>query len=206
MNIFILCTGRCGSMSISRACKDLENFSSGHETRISMLGVERLNFPSNHIEADNRLSWFLGRLDAKYGNDAFYVHMTRDPIETAKSYNRRWYHVGSIVRSYTEGILTKPLQLVSSNDLLKYSEDYCTTVNENIVHFLKDKDKKCVIRLEHLESDFLKFWDLIEAKGNKSKALEALNQKHNKSRTSNSDFRFRLKLFFMGLRNNFLTR
>ena len=206
MNIFILCTGRCGSMSISRACKDLENFSSGHETRISMLGVERLNFPSNHIEADNRLSWFLGRLDAKYGNDAFYVHMTRDPIETAKSYNRRWYHVGSIVRSYTEGILTKPLQLVSSNDLLKYSEDYCTTVNENIVHFLKDKDKKCVIRLEHLESDFLKFWGLIEAKGNKSKALEALNQKHNKSRTSNSDFRFRLKLFFMGLRNNFLTR
>jgi len=206
MNIFILCTGRCGSMSISRACKDLENFSSGHETRISKLGVERLNFPSNHIEADNRLSWFLGRLDAKYGNDAFYVHMTRDPIETAKSYNRRWYHVGSIVRSYTEGILTKPLQLVSSNDLLKYSEDYCTTVNENIVHFLKDKDKKCVIRLENLESDFLKFWDLIEAKGNKSKALEALNQKHNKSRTSNSDFRFRLKLFFMGLRNNFLTR
>jgi len=193
-------------MSISRACKDLENFSSGHETRISKLGVERLNFPSNHIEADNRLSWFLGRLDAKYGNDAFYVHMTRDPIETAKSYNRRWYHVGSIVRSYTEGILTKPLQLVSSNDLLKYSEDYCTTVNENIVHFLKDKDKKCVIRLENLESDFLKFWDLIEAKGNKSKALEALNQKHNKSRTSNSDFRFRLKLFFMGLRNNFLTR
>jgi len=206
MNIFILCTGRCGSMSISRACQDLENFSSGHETRISKLGVERLNFPSNHIEADNRLSWFLGRLDAKYGNDAFYVHMTRDPIETAKSYNLRWYHVGSIVRSYTEGILTKPLQLVSSNDLLKYSEDYCTTVNENIVHFLKDKDKKCVIRLENLESDFLKFWDLIEAKGNKSKALEALNQKHNKSRTSNSDFRFRLKLFFMGLRNNFLTR
>ena len=52
----------------------------------------------------------------------------------------------------------------------------------------------------------LKFWDLIEAKGNKSKALESLNQKYNKSRTSNSDFRFRLKLFFMGLRNNFLTR
>ena len=206
MNVFILCTGRCGSMSISRACKDLENFSSGHETRIDNLGNERLNFPQNHIEADNRLSWFLGRLDEKYGNNAFYVHMTRDTAATARSYNLRWHHVGSIVRAYTEGILTKPLQLIPSKDLLNYSEDYCNTVNENIKHFLKDKDKKCEIRLEHLEVDFLKFWDIIGAKGDKQKALESLNQKHNKSRNTNNDIKYRAKLFVMGLKNNFFTR
>jgi hypothetical protein len=205
MNVFILCTGRCGSMSISKACNELDHYTSGHETRISLLGDERINYPLNHIEADNRLAWFLGRLDDKYGKDAFYVHMTRDTLETAKSYNRRWNHVGSIVRSYTEGILAKPLQRLSSKELLNYSEDYCNTLNENILHFLKDKDKKCTIRLEYLESDFLNFLDLIDVKSNRENALLALNEKHNSSRTRNSDLSYKVKLFLIGLKNKFIT-
>lgn len=201
MNVFILCTGRCGSMSISRACMDLENYTSGHETRISLLGDERLNFPENHIEADNRLAWFLGRLDEKYGNDAFYVHMTRSTKATAESYNRRWQHVGSIIKAYTQGILTMPYQKIKPSNRILYSVDYCETIDSNIRHFLKDKDKKCTIALENLETDFLKFWELIGAKGDKQKALQALNQKHNKSRSDNSDFRYKLKLFFVGIKN-----
>jgi len=205
MNVFILCTGRCGSMSISRACKELDNYTSGHETRITNLGDERINFPENHIEADNRLAWFLGRLDEKYGNNAFYVHMTRDTNKTAQSYNIRWQHVGSIVKAYTQGILTTPYQKINPSERIKYSLDYCETIDANIKHFLKDKDKKCTIALESLEEDFLKFWDLIGAQGDQKKALLALNERHNASRLSNSDFTYKVKLFLLGFKNFILS-
>ncbi len=205
MNIFVLCTGRTGSMSISRACKSMKNYSSGHETRISLLGDERLNFPENHIEADNRLSWFLGRLDEKYGNDAFYVHLTRNTNKTAQSYNRRWKHVGSIVMAYTAGILTMPYQRISPINRLEYCKDYCETVDSNIRHFLKDKDKTFSIELENIEADFSKFWDTIGAKGDKDAAIRALNTKHNISRVDNSDFTYKVKLSIVGLKNNLLS-
>ena len=63
MNIFVLCTGRCGSMTFTKACGHIDNFSSAHESRCGRLGNERLAYPENHIEVDNRLSWddFNGR-------------------------------------------------------------------------------------------------------------------------------------------------
>ena len=84
MNIFILNTGRCGSTTFIRACQHISNFTATHESRSGLIGEERLNYPDNHIEADNRLSWFLGRLDRKYGDNAFYLHMSRDRSQTAK--------------------------------------------------------------------------------------------------------------------------
>ena len=47
-NIFVLCTGRCGSVTFSKACKHITNYTSGHETRIKKLD-DRLDFPSFHI-------------------------------------------------------------------------------------------------------------------------------------------------------------
>ncbi len=63
MNVFVLGTGRCGTTTFMKACRHVTNCTSGHETRVNHVGPERLSYPSNHIEADNRLSWFLGRLD-----------------------------------------------------------------------------------------------------------------------------------------------
>jgi hypothetical protein len=84
MNIFILSTGRCGSTTFIEACKHISNYSSAYESRIGCLGPDRLAYPDNHIEADNRISWFLGRLDKVFGRDACYIHLMRDVTETAK--------------------------------------------------------------------------------------------------------------------------
>jgi hypothetical protein len=84
-NVFVLCTGRCGSLAFARACAHMTNYSCGHESRCSLLGAERLSYPSRHIEVDNRLAWLLGRLDETYGKDAFYVHLRRDRDATARS-------------------------------------------------------------------------------------------------------------------------
>ncbi|MEM6698812.1 MAG: hypothetical protein AAF806_04725 [Bacteroidota bacterium] len=181
MNVFILNTGRCGSTTIIRACQHIENYTALHESRSSMLADERLNYAENHIEADNRLLWFLGQLDQKYGDDAFYIHLKREREATVVSYNRRWESDITIVRGFGESILIRKAEQLSNLEKLQISSDYYDTANANIEFFLKDKTKKMEMNLETLEADFKVFWEKIGAKGNQQAALEDLNKKHNSS-------------------------
>jgi hypothetical protein len=183
MNIFVLSTGRCGSTSFERACSAITNYSCGHETLTHALGSARLAYPERHIESDNRLSWFLGRLDAAYGDSAFYVHLTRDREQVAASYAKRLWP-GSIMLAYARGILLrrrdKPEHTVAPPlRSLEVARDYVDTVNSNIRLFLRDKTRKMDFRLEGAETDFLAFWDAIGAEGDLERALQLLGERHN---------------------------
>ncbi|MFM8634352.1 MAG: hypothetical protein ACKOEX_06015, partial [Planctomycetia bacterium] len=70
-HVFVLCTGRCGSVTFAKACGHFRNYSTGHETNRAP-GPARLAYPDGHIEIDNRLAWFLGGLEERYGDDALY--------------------------------------------------------------------------------------------------------------------------------------
>lgn len=166
MNIFVLNTGRCGSMTFIKACQHISNFSSGHESRCGLLGVARFNYPENHIEADNRLSWFLGRLDKHYGSNAVYVHLKRNNKDTAKSFVKRY--ASGIIKAYRNSIL---LGLPDKTSPMSVSLDYCDTVNSNIELFLKDKSKKMEFSLENAKQDFRRFWELVDAEGDIDAAL-----------------------------------
>lgn len=179
MNVFILCTGRSGSRSFIEACRHISNFSSSHESRTNRLFHDRLNYPSNHIEADNRLSWILGRLDKAYGDTACYVHLKRDSKNTAQSFKSRW-GLNSIITAYTLGILMR-----KKKDLLCI-EDYIETVNSNIDLFLQNKSRKMVVNLETIENDFSDFWDFIQAEGDKPTAIKTLKTPTNTTREQNS--------------------
>ncbi len=175
MNVFILCTGRCGSMTITRACDHISNYTNAHESRSQMVGEERLNYPDNHIEADNRLSWLLGRLDEKYGDDAFYVHLKRDENATATSFVKR-YRKG-IMKGYQKILHGLPW----SADKHAVALDYCRTVNSNIEMFLKDKTKTMQMDIENGKEGFARLWDLIGAEGDREKALAEFEIRHNAS-------------------------
>jgi len=175
MNIFILSTGRCGSVTFVEACKFIENFSSAHESKVDRFGDARLAFSDNHIESDNRLSWFLGRLDKQYGNDAFYVHLTRNNESTAKSYSKRMSS-GLLMKAYMYGIY---MGLNDEQDPYDLALDMCVTVNANIEFFLKDKSNKMTMSLENVSHDFPLFWQKIGAKGNLEKAMEQWQCQHN---------------------------
>ncbi|MCB9053252.1 MAG: hypothetical protein H6556_27775 [Lewinellaceae bacterium] len=177
MNVFILCTGRSGSMTFIRACQHIDNYTADHESRVSLTGAERLDFPDNHIEADNRLSWMLGKLGKKYGKDAFYVHLRRDREITAISFNRRWDYPNSIIKAYTEGIL-----MAGKMRGLEYCVDYVDTVTDNIEHFLRDKPNKLVIDLEEIKTGFRKFWSAIGAEGDLQAALHEMDHHYNRSK------------------------
>ncbi|UYO73880.1 hypothetical protein M0220_13480 [Halomonas qinghailakensis] len=87
---FVLCTGRCGSVSLAKSFNYVKNYTSGHESLSHLVGSSRLNYPKRHIEVDNRLSWMLGRLHSKCGDDAFYVHLKRDRLAVAESFLKRF--------------------------------------------------------------------------------------------------------------------
>jgi hypothetical protein len=177
MNVFVLCTGRCGSSTFIEACHHIANYSSAHESRSSLLGAERLAYPARHIEADNRLSWLLGRLDATYGDRAFYVHLQRNHQDTAASFVKRY--AGGIIKAYRgSGIINR---LPESTDPMAVALDYCNTVDSNIQAFLKDKSHKMEVHLETASKDFQDFCERIEADVDLPTALREFDTRHNAS-------------------------
>ena len=175
MNIFILSTGRCGSTTFIKACSHITNFTSAHESRSGLLGDDHFNYPENHIEADNRLSWLLGRLNKAYGDNAIYIHLKRNDNDTARSCTKRYSD--GIIKAYRgEGIL---LGLPEKSDPMSVALDYCHTVNSNIEVFLKIKSQKMEVNLENIDQDFTAFWELIGAKGDLSAALAKFNINYN---------------------------
>ena len=186
MNVFILSTGRSGSTTFARACTHIQNFTSGHESNIGQLGSNRLNYPDNHIESDNRLSWFLGRLEQEYGDRAFYVHLKRDRMETASSYSKR-FSEGFIMQAYSRGIY---VGLPSNTSDLDICLDYYDTVNSNIEIFLQNKSNKMNFSLQNAHEDFQIFWKSIGAEGDLSASLAEWDTSYNNTVSENrSDFK-----------------
>lgn len=176
MNVFILNAGRSGSVTFIQACRHISNFTCGHESRAGLLGREHFAYPPAHIEADNRLSWFLGRLDRSYGVNAVYVHLRRDNEATAMSFVRRYS--GGIIRAYRKTML---MGLPRGSEAMDVARDYCDTVNSNIELFLRDKPRKMDFSLEHARRDFPKFWQMIGAQGDLEAALAEFDNLYNAS-------------------------
>lgn len=176
MNVFVLCTGRCGSVTLSKACTHATNFSSGHESRCNEMGPNRVRYPCQHIEVDNRLAFFLGRLQDAYGDNASYVHLVRDRDATAASFNRRWHRHASIMRAYADQICMSPVR-----DPLAVCLDYVDTTNANIRAFLRDKTRTMNFRMEDHATAFPEFWEWIGAEGDFGKAQAEWCTSHNAS-------------------------
>ncbi len=175
MNVFVLGTGRCGTSTFVAACRHFSNYTAGHETLSRKVGAARLAYPPDHIEADNRLSWLLGRLDAAFGRDAFYVHLLRDPEAVAVSYATRWKEgIGTLPAAYHRGILQQ-----SPEDRLAICRDLVTTVTANVEVFLRDKPHQMTMHLESAVEAFPLFCRAIGAAGDLEAATAAWNTRHN---------------------------
>ncbi len=137
----------------------------------------RLDYPDDHIESDNRLSWFLGRLNRKYGDEAFFVHLKRDREATARSFTRRC-EMG-IIDAYRKEIIWRA-EDDPTVDPLDVCRHFWDTVNSNIELFLRDKDSM-EFWLDSVEEDFQEFWERIGAEGDLSAALKEWSRKYNAS-------------------------
>ncbi|MEM7240899.1 MAG: hypothetical protein AAF429_01820 [Pseudomonadota bacterium] len=183
MNVFVLCTGRCGSTTFTRACQHFSNFTSGHETRTGRVGDHRLDYPNFHIECDNRLSWLLGRLDDKFGDDAYYVHLTRDPEQVARSYVNRVGFRGSMMDAYSINILLRRRVHTPEAKPIELARDMVATMTSNIRHFLSDKTNYMEMDIEQAQTEFPKFIEWIGAQGDLDSAMKEFDTRHNASQT-----------------------
>jgi len=178
MNVFVLTTGRSGSLTFAEACRHISNYSTGHETRVGLVGAARLAYPPGHIEIDNRLAWFTGRLDSAYGDEAYYVHLRRDDEATAASHVKRWNKPA--VRSYRSGILWDVDPQIDRMDLAR---DLNLTMNSNIELFMRHKSKTMRFDIERAVELFPAFWKGIGAEGDLAAAIDEFASKHHAGKT-----------------------
>lgn len=181
MRAFVLTTGRAGSTTFAKACSHITNFTSGHETRSNRI-TGRLSYPDQHIEVDNRLSWFLGSLDRIFGNAPLYVHLTRDPEQTAESYAARFRGKASIVRAFGQGVIQRGQPPATDAERLAVSRLCIATVNDNIRAFLKDKSSVIEVDLSDLRPGFDAMWDLLGCEGDQEAAHAELGRRYNRRR------------------------
>ncbi len=111
MNVFILSAGRSGTQTFARACDHVTNYTSAHESR----------------------SGLLGRLDRRFGDRAFYLHLTRETRPVAASWAKR-AHTG-MMNAYRYAILWHCPRDATP---LAVALDYCDTVEQNIRLFLRN--------------------------------------------------------------------
>lgn len=180
MNAFVLCTGRCGSLTWAMACGHLTSHTFGHETHAKSL--DHRVYPDDHIEIDNRLAWHLGELGEAYGDDAVYVHLQRDPRQVAASYARRFKISGGIAPAYASGIVMR--QQVPTHEAMRVraARAMVDTITANIRYFLRDKPNVVRVRIEAPHEGFDAMCDLLGARGDRQAAHATLDVVHNRSR------------------------
>lgn len=148
MQVFVLTTGRSGSVTFSKAMEHLDNFTVGHESNFGKVGPARFVYPDNHIEVDNRLSWFLGMLPTT--TETKFVHLTRDRTATAASFVQRWrsdpgtdHPKGRVMEAFAYGLVArwKPWP---EEQRMELAEFYVDTINANIREYLRSRDHRTV--------------------------------------------------------------
>ena len=181
-NVFVLGTGRCGTVTFSAACGHFDNFTAGHESRRGELSAARFEYPEHHIESDNRLSWFLGQLGQRFDDDeTMYVHLTRSPDDVIASYTRRWNSGfrSNIGRAFGHGIVVRTEDW-PEGDVESVVRFYVETVTANIEAFLEGRSAMS-IQLETIDTQFPDFIDRVGATGDLRAATAELGVRHNAS-------------------------
>ncbi len=178
-NVFVLCTGRCGSTTFATAMGHATNFTAAHESRSHMTGPRRFAYPEGHVEVDNRLAWCLGRLEQTYGDTAHYVHLIRDPAAVAQSFVGRQNY--GLIKAYRETLLLNLVLRAPKTDIRAIADDMVDTITSNIQHFLHGKSRVMTLHLEEIEQGFPAFWHWIGASGDLGAAMAEWRVRHNAS-------------------------
>lgn len=181
MRAFVLTSGRTGSQTWAKACQRLTSHTVDHEGRAHRV-AGRLSYPDNHISVDNRLSWFTGLLDERYGDRAVYVHLTRDAELTAASYARRYNVRAGIAPAFASGVIRQTRQ--PTNDRQRYAAArlMVDVVRANVELFLRDKSKVVRVDIDDPHDGFTRMVTLLGADGDLDAAHRELNVRHNQSR------------------------
>ncbi|MAJ43932.1 MAG: hypothetical protein CMF96_04190 [Candidatus Marinimicrobia bacterium] len=171
-------------MTLIKACNHITNYTSVHESGRFLESDQKYNliYPENHIESDNRLTWFLGTLDKLYGNDAFYLKLTREKEKISNSYLKRKTLNQGILQAFAVNIFQQKKWSISNSGYDWAAKHYVDTVYNNIDFFLKNKSNKMELDIDYPIKSFKEFWLKINAEGDLKSATREFSKKYNSSK------------------------
>lgn len=159
-----------------RACEHLRNYTAAHESLAHQHGDARFAYPANHVEADNRLSWFLGDLHNRFGMAPLYVHLRRDPEAVAASFERRWGR--GIIGAFDGRIVMGTRGEEERRAMCRF---YVDVVTANIDAFLRDKPHTMTVWVEEHRRWFPSLWGRLKGQGDLEAAMDEFGVRHNAS-------------------------
>ena len=186
MKVFVLGTGRSGTKTFTRACEHLTNFTVSHNSLREGAGFDHkwsvLQSKDQHIEVDDRISWLLPVMERLHGDDAYYVHLWRDPAKVVRSYARprRLHSQGSLLSTFYHGILGTPPEKkkVAAADATRAGELCMEVINKNIENFLENKSRRIFIDIDSPVEAFNRFLQEIGAEGDLEAAAAEFENIH----------------------------
>ena len=182
MRVFVLTTGRSGSLTLSKALAHATNYTCAHESRSDCFDG-RLDYPDRHIEVDNRLAFFLGPLHREYPH-AHYVWLRRNRNDTVSSLMRRFDSPRGVMAAYAHGVVQgrKPVSKLSYFERRAVAELYVDTTEANIETFLEYTGvPNTRMDIEYAAQQLPGLWAEIGAEGDFAAACAELSLHHNAS-------------------------
>ena len=191
MRIFVTGTGRCGSVTFSKACQHITNFTSAHESDWQNACPMDINYPDNHIEVSPHLAYFIPYLRNKYP-DAKWVHLIRTDVnncieslasvcnKSMMSFGYQWYGIGDdfLCPKDASESLHKRKARYNADKFYHATNHLCAALLAPMQAF----NKSMPFGLEGFVIDWPEFWQWIEAEGDYEKALAEFKIKHNAGR------------------------
>lgn len=163
--MFVVGTGRCGSVSFAVACQHITNFTAAHET-----DNYELVYPDDHIEVNAMLRAPMAVLMDRYPN-ARWVHLIRERSACVPSLEALAH--GEVVRCY--GRINRT---TIPEDHRAEAEAYYDYENAAIAAMLERRESM-TFRLENRFQDWKRFWSWIGAEGNLKASLYSWSFKRN---------------------------
>ena len=181
MRVFVIGTGRCGTVTLSKALALQFSYSVGHESRTTLF-KDRLCYPDNHIEVDNRLSWFTGLLREIYDpQETVFVHMRRDAHAVAMSYALR-YRPGGLLHAFMHGIIQTTPGNATHEDRVHTSLLMVEAIQSQCELFLQSVPMAVTIDLEQPRDGIRLLCEYVHLQKYEDTFLDAMGQVHNASR------------------------
>ena len=173
MRIFVTGTGRCGTVTFSKACAHISNFTSGHEThtnkrRGGRLGgdVANWDYPDNHIEISSQLVIAIPILKKKYP-DARWIHLVREDRDACARSLCGWSDMAAFAKYWF---------LNAQPDPLATAYAIYDTVRGMAEAMLPDA---FIFRLEQAASDWPACWEFMHAAGDRRAAAAEFQTRYN---------------------------
>lgn len=168
--VFIVCTGRCGSVSFREACRYATNYRTGHESHCGFL-----EYPDQWIEVNNHLRCVIPHMANKYP-DALWVHLIREPKGCIRSLERM--NDGAHMRAY-QALYPSVMPSHNLGDVAyRYYWAENDAINVQLTALVANPQRR-VMRLESIKDEWADFWQWIGAEGDDQASLAAWDVRRN---------------------------